>query len=508
MLVKLMSSIKSSQVSRCMSTQHPDNISSPFFADGEVIQSDAEVKEAFYVFSQLGCKEQMWDSEGKEADNQVVEKLLSRYTEFFSKNLIGRDLFLTYRVPNPAIQKEQGKILLETLHSIPRAFDVAQSVNNGIAPIFEIILPMTTSAEELERIRDYYSRVMVGQRDTLIGKMNKQGHGGVAVKDWIGDFKPDEINVIPLFETSEALMGCADIVEEYLHGKEKKLEYQRVFLARSDPALNYGAASAVLMAKCALFDLQELEERINVELLPILGVGGAPFRGNFRPDNVSNCGDEYPSVQTFTAQSSFKYDHHPRDVINAVDILNHSKRSEALSIDRGTSLNYIEKMKTHYQKEISHLADIINALASHIPARRSRKLHIGLFGYSRSLKGMRLPRAINFCAALYSIGLPPEFLGLGGLTEKELDGLREIYVKLDEDLRDAGKFFSRKAFNELPHEIQKSVAPVIDRIIEDCETDPDYESLAYRTIINIKGGHTVTLTEDVKRMAWMRKFLG
>ncbi|MEW6036585.1 MAG: phosphoenolpyruvate carboxylase, partial [Candidatus Micrarchaeota archaeon] len=133
------------EVPRCMSTQHPDNVTTPFFSDSDILAGEAEVKEAFFVFSQLGCHEQMWDSEGKEVDNQVVEKLLSRYHDFFMKRRLGRDLFLTYRVPNPSVEKAQGKILLETLHSIPRAFDVAKTAGLDVAPIFEVIIPMTTS---------------------------------------------------------------------------------------------------------------------------------------------------------------------------------------------------------------------------------------------------------------------------------------------------------------------------------------------------------------------------
>ena len=50
---------------RCMSTQHPDNVSAPF-VNQAIIQGEAEVRETYHAYSHLGCSEQMWDSEGKE----------------------------------------------------------------------------------------------------------------------------------------------------------------------------------------------------------------------------------------------------------------------------------------------------------------------------------------------------------------------------------------------------------------------------------------------------------
>jgi len=486
------------KVSRCMSTQHPDNISMPFFADSEVMTGEAEVKEAFYVFSQLNCKEQMWDSEGKEVDNEVVEKLLSKYTEFFKKNTIGKDVYLTYRVPNPSVQKDQGKILLETLHSIPRAYDVARIIYGDVAPIFEVILPMTTNYQEVERVKDYYEKVIVGQKGMKIGR------DGIKVKDWVGDFKPESISVIPLFEDYDSFMNAPHIVEKYLEGK--KQEYQRIFLARSDPALNYGSATAVLMAKIALLELSELEEKIGIDLLPILGVGSAPFRGNFKPDNVNNCGDEYPSVQTFTLQSSFKYDHPFRDVANAIDMLNYSRRGEPLALDKKKALALMKKMTEEYQKQVGKVADLINIASNYIPSRRMRKLHVGLFGYSRSMKGMKLPRAIKFCGALYSIGLPPELIGLSALSEKEFDELHDVYVKIDEDLKDSARYLSEKNLELLPKEIKEGVKKVLGRI--DYEIDEEYAGITEKILAQIMKGQEITIREDIKRAAWMRKFLG
>ena len=485
-------------VSRCMSTQHPDNIASPFFSDSDILAGEAEVKEAFFVFSQMGCNEQMWDSEGKEADNQVVEKLLSRYLDFFTKRKLGRDVFLTYRVPNPSVEKAQGKILLETLQGIPRAFDAARSAGLDNPPIFEVILPMTTSHLELERVRSYYEQVIIGQKGIRLGKEK------ISVKEWVGDFQPENINVIPLFENLEALSHCDAIVSKYIDGKD--LEYQRVFLARSDPALNYGSTSAVLLSKIALQRLQAVEEKNSIPILPIIGVGGAPFRGNFTPNNVNNCGDEYPSVQTYTVQSSFKYDHPFRDVANAIDMLNHMHRRPASAIDEKKAMSLIKKICAEYEVQLREMADLVNGISVFVPGRRARKLHVGLFGYSRSLKGIKLPRAIKFCAAFYSVGIPPELLGLSALNEKEFDELHSLYVKIDEDLRDSTRFLNIANLERMPKSVRKGMEKVLGWL--EYEPDGEYAEITSRIYDCYKAGKHTHLNEDIKAAAWKRRFLG
>src|SRR5882672_9006879 len=141
-------------IPRCMSTQHPDNANLPQFAEGPALEGSSEVREAYYAFSRLGCDEQMWDHEGKEVDSFVVAKLLSTHGAYFKKHRIGRDLRLTLRVPNPSRERSMAKVLLEILEGIPRSYDTAQHFygSGGTAPIFEVIIPMTTSALELNRV--------------------------------------------------------------------------------------------------------------------------------------------------------------------------------------------------------------------------------------------------------------------------------------------------------------------------------------------------------------------
>ncbi len=419
-------------IPRTMSTQHPDNVFIPFFAREPTLGGEDEVTEAFYAFSVLGIEEQMWDFEGKEVDEFVIKKLFERYGYFFKERRLGKEFRLTPRVPNPSVEKTEAKLLLETLESIPRSADYAKIFyGEEVIPIFEVILPMTTSSEEIERVYELYRRY-------IAGKQYKRVHD-VKIYEWIGEFFPREISVIPLFETKEAILNAHEILEEYMTGKD--IEHQRVFLARSDPAMNYGLISAVLYDKYALFKLRELEEEMGVEIYPIIGVGGAPFRGHFTPGNVKGVLEEYKSAQTFTVQSSFKYDNAPKDVIKAVEKIKSSKRGKAEAIGE-EMFELLPKYERAYSAELRALAPFIREVAKYVPSRRRRKLHIGLFGYSREVNGMALPRAIKFTASLYSLGVPPELLGLSALSESELDQISEYYKGLYRDIEFALRYFN------------------------------------------------------------------
>jgi len=420
-------------IPRCMSTQHPDNVFQPFFAEHAQLGGDDEIQEAYYAYAHLGCDEQMWDAEGKEVDTFVVKKLLTQNERFFREHVLGRDVRLTVRVPNPEVEKTEGKILLETLESIPRSFDAA-SVFYGdavTAPIFEVIQPMTTSAESLDRIYRYYRDVVVGKGSAPVRP------GDVSISEWIGAFRPETIHMIPLFEDKEHMLRSADILREYL--KDKDVSYQRVFLARSDPAVNYGSIAAVLINKIALQRLHALGEELGIPMYPILGAGSAPFRGNLRPQTVESILRGYPSVQTFTVQSSFKFDNDPALVQSAIRTLTESTQRAPIAVDEEKVLEIIERYSARYQEQLAVLIDAINAVAIHVPKRRKRKLHIGLFGYSRSMGKKHLPRAITFTASLYSLGIPPELLGLDALTDADMEVIKEVYPSIESDLKDAVK---------------------------------------------------------------------
>ncbi len=490
------------KIPRIMSTQHPDNVSPPFFAHSPEMSGDDEIQEAYYAFSHLGCDEQMWDCEGKEVDIYVIRKLLSKFPHYFKKHHIGKDIFITLRVPNPTIEKGEAKILFETLESIPRSFDTARSFyQDDVPPIFEVILPMTTSWKCLNRIYHYYKDFVAGK------EKNPLCPGDITVGEWIGEFKPKTINVIPLFEDKEHLLAAHEILREYL--KDKKIPYQRVFLARSDPALNYGMISAVLLNKIALQRLWQLSEELNIPLYPILGVGSAPFRGNLRPENVRNICFEFPSVQTFTVQSAFKYDYPVERVISAIAKLKQTPRLQGWKIDEARCLEIIDKVSKSYHHLIEKLAPIINAVSKFVPKRRMRKLHIGLFGYSRTIGKTTLPRAISFCATCYSLGLPPEIFGFEALEEEDFAYLQEIYLDLRPTMETALSYFNEDIFDFLPSTIAPLVKRSLEAVDKHFEVAPDKEHQYLTSLIlkSLQEGKN-EVSSLIIEAAHIRRFLG
>lgn len=483
-------------VPKTMATQHPDNVTSPFFATQPELGGEDEVHEAYYAFSHLGCTEQMWDCEGKETDTYVVKKLLSRHESYFREHKLGKDVFITLRVPNPSVETTEAKILLETLESIPRSYDAAKLFYDADqAPIFEVILPMTGSAKELNRIYHYYKDFIVGKQASRLMP------GDIKVSDWVGEFNPSTINVIPLFEAMDQMLHCGDITREFL--KNKEVDSQRVFLARSDPAMNYGNVSAVLLNKIALQNLWDFQESSGIKIYPILGIGSAPFRGNMRPDTVDSVIGEYPSVHTYSIQSAFKYDNSPEEARAAIQKINEHKTRAPQRVEAERCLEIIRKIVQNYQSQISKLAPVVNKVARYVPERRRRKMHVGLFGYSRNVEGIKLPRAIKFAAALHSIGLPPEILGLSTLSADDFKYLRKVYRTIDEDISYAMSFLNPKALK-----LAESLGVDLGTLPFEFTINRAHAEATTSVLKSIENEQVADISSELLRAASIRRFLG
>jgi phosphoenolpyruvate carboxylase len=233
-------------------------------------------------------------------------------------------------------------------------------------------------------------------------------------------------------------------------------------------------------------------------------VGSVPFRGNFKPTNIHNCLWEYPSVQTFTAQSAFKYDYPEKVITDAIEEINGKRRKHPRFVGVEQSLRMIEKSSTEYEKEVKLLIPLINRVASFVPARRKRKLHIGLFGYSRNVGEFALPRAIGFCAALYSIGLPPEILGLKALTERDIEYLQDIYVNFEGDMKEALRYYNPDVLGILPHALKKRLR--LD--LFEYEIHEEHRQITTRIIEALGNNRLENAEKDIVEAAWARRFLG
>jgi phosphoenolpyruvate carboxylase len=173
-------------------------------------------------------------------------------------------------------------------------------------------------------------------------------------------------------------------------------------------------------------------------------------------------------------------------------------------VDEGAGLGVIEKYSKQYQTEVKELAPLINTVAKYIPSRRKRKLHISLFGYSRSLDGISLPRAISYTAALYSIGYPPELLALRALDDTDLDTLRRIHINFEDTLSTALSYYNPRSKQLTGVEI----GPQIEALDIDYETNQDHKTYTDGVIDCIRKNQMEQVDRLCLQAAHVRKFLG
>ncbi len=421
-----------------MATQHPDNAGKPYWYNQSFLSTAAELEECYRCFSDLGIDEYNWDWEGKFVDEAVADRLLHRFFSYFKKHNLGKDKFLTFRIPNPRVEKQYR--LARAFMVIITSSQLSKSLGFENPPIFETILPLTETAEEILEIKKAF-RSLVGLEHKLL-KMED------SIKN---------IEVIPLFEQVAKIADSANILSKYIKLHEKtfgyKPEYLRPYCARSDPALNSGLVPTIMALKIALSSYISLEKASGVKLFPMLGTGSLPFRGGVSPDNLENAIDEYKGVSTFTIQSAFRYDYPKTVVRKCIDKLKKElPRGKALSLNK-KSIEEIKKIiplfENSYRTTVEKLSPLINKISSQVPRRRERMQHVGLFGYSRGVGKVTLPRAISFTAVLYSMGIPPELIGTGrGISLAKKIGLwdkvKHNYIHLKDDMIRSGYYLNKE----------------------------------------------------------------
>lgn len=370
---------------------------------------------------------------------------------------MGKDKFLTFRLPNPKVETEfrLGRALMGML----TAASLASQAGLHTPPMFEVILPMTESAEEMIDIQEAFSEI-ANLKHRLYNRE-----------------KPSlkHIEIVPLFESVQNIAESDRILEDYLRLHKWKFgfvpKYMRPYVARSDPALNSGLVPTILAIKIALSRYRQFEEKHHIKLYPVIGVGTLPFRGSLNPLRINDFIKEYKGIRTAIIQSAFRYDF-PKDKVKTaiakLEKLLPKGQAKIISAEEEAQLlELLKPFETAYQKTIETIAPLVNRTAAYLPKRRERVLHTGLFGYSRGVGKVKLPRAISFTASLYSLGVPPELIGTGRGLKASADKhgtqlIKKYYINLKNDLQIAGNFLSRNSLKELAKK-----HPEWEQVVED-----------------------------------------
>ncbi|TET55293.1 MAG: phosphoenolpyruvate carboxylase [Actinobacteria bacterium] len=421
-------------IPRTMMTQHPD-------AASKYIPIQKEPKEAIDALSDqpkgLGLDEVMIDFEGKMTPYQQTAQVVLGLLEKGIK--VGDKVMVTPRIPSG---REEGVFRqLMALMSIVESNYKALKENQSPA-IKEIVLPMTLKGDEL-----------VSLQKRIIDVIE------LAHKEFGMNPDPVQIRPIPLVESLPAVLLLRQMLSEYRSGLKRmglELEKMRIMLGRSDLALTYGLGAAVLSIIIALSDLEDLsKEGINVA--PILGGGTLPFRGHLSLENASNFLKQYKSVETYTVQSAMRYDHGRSKTIKLASLLKKKSASKQLKISdsqRRILINCLGIFAKNYLSTISSEIPTIVKITDLIPEQRDRLARKSEVGYARQLpqaktlaemiddkniskelekikwKKADLPRAISFTAALYTVGIPPELIGIGRSLREIKESQGEAGVEL------------------------------------------------------------------------------
>lgn len=439
-----------------MATQHPDSAT-------KLVRVGEEVDEALSCLKQsedgIGCDEYLIDYMGKLTPYHQIGQIIRAMGKQLD-NTPGKDVFLTPRMVSSFRDEPFRQIM--TLNAVMEGMYESTKIY-GEPGVREMIHAMTT-IDELRRTRDRARSILrMLQKDLKFAENS-------------------DIQVIPLFEGMPELLSMRNILPKFT----REVGGQRIFLGKSETALVYGHAATSLAFKIALADMGAAGETVNTLYHPIFGGGCLPFRGHITLDNIDNVLSEYKGVKTYTVQSGMRYDHGRDKTRRLVEKIRSGTGATEFPVieshDRDLLIKSIAIFARNYLEELLEIADRVIDAAALVPNQRERLLEssdVAYYQYIRNIEAflpfcrntdtrnkisrlnhgklLGLPRSIRFTAALYSVGLPPEFLGTGsGLVEigqklgqAWLDRLTdEVFPSLREDISFASRFLGDTSANE------------------------------------------------------------
>lgn len=443
-----------------MGTQHPDSA-------GRYVPIQEEAAEAVAALTPapagLGLEEFMIDFEGKMTPYHQTADIVHRLIE---RGLIpGRDVWLTPRVSS-ASEETVFRQLMALMSVIEADYDLMRNTER-LGGIKEVILPMVRGADDLVVFRRRIADIVY-----------------LAHKEFGMEYDPDSLQIIPLVEDIPTMLAFASLYREY-HAKCGESGFTnrrlRFMIGRSDSAMIYGMPASSLACKLMISDAAVLGQDLGLESAPIFGGGALPFRGHVTVDNLRSLLKDFSGVKTITIQAGIRYDHPVGAASEVAKMLKRRlprSRPILLSVeDAAFTKDVLVRLSAGYMEALVSVVGVVAGLADIMPRQRDRLTRRGPGGYARrgpdpaELEALtesaelraelsavnmpeqtKLPRAIGFTAAMYSAGLPPEFLGLGpGLRsiakaqgQEGIERLKRINSGLLGDVGFARQFISLK----------------------------------------------------------------
>lgn len=523
-----------------MATQHPDSASKYV----PIQEEPAETLEALTPQPDgLGIEEVMIDFEGKMTPYHQTAEVAHKLID--AGLTPGKDVFITPRISS-ATEETVFRQIMALMSIIEADYDIMRARRDGC--IKEIILPMVKGADDLLDMRRRIADVLaLGHKEFNLSK------------------DPNSIQIIPLLETVPTILDFPSFYMDYLNqAKEKniKTNYLRFMIGRSDSALTFGLVPSALSAKLIVEKTFRIGMKSGFKVYPVIGGGALPFRGHISLENIENIYKDFRGVRTVTIQSGLRYDHDIKETKKLINSLRQNLSQEVApemlnEDDVGFIKNIICLFSSSYIKYFKKIVDVTVQVSDLLPKQRDRLTRKSPVGYARSsdpisvlekyctnekvralmkeqedVKFEFLPRAIAFTGALYSMGLPPEFLGLGsGLDlcmkifgKDGIDRLCDVFTGLKKDIEFASnylyfptceKFFGKDFCDEIKKEIVNIEKYLGIEVYE--KTNPSYatlteicEPLIRSSIsgIELTGEDSALLKTCLERLGKLRGSLG
>jgi len=490
------------KIPKTMMTQHPDNAA-------EYISIQQEPEEALFSLlpqdlGGLGIDEVMIDFEGKLTP---YHQPLQVANELFYNGLIpGKDVFITPRLSS-ADKETVFRQIMCIMAAVETNFSMFEKTQ--YQAIKEVIVPMCESSKDLI---DTLSRIQ---------SVIELGNKNFSIK-----FDEDSINIIPLFEDVVSLVNIDNLLEEFIDGLKNKPKYIRFMIGRSDSALSYGMVSSVLAVILSISKAKKLEKIHPTKIYPIMGCGSLPFRGQLTFENIENFLKTYSGIKTVTIQSALRYDHgfeKTRSLVKYIEQnIDKYKAKEFSKEEISIIKDFISIFTKYYLKSFLKIAETAANISIFIPKNRDRlaaskkglsyhREFVDLNKFATIIENektkeeileidttlnVNIPRAISFTAAMYTIGMPPEFLGTGrALREIKnkygdfgIEKLIEIYPQIKNDMEFALKYANpnitkRFIAEEVRKEYEIDIALTREILNLDFDMEANIENSFYHTLL-------------------------